>query len=93
MYKGPIIKAFAIAIIVSVFTLGILFMSGDIQRYHYKVEIQRCQNQDKVIKEFDTRGKKIYISAYREAVPVLYVGKEKIMDVCDYKILEQKEIE
>jgi len=92
MYRGCIIKAFAIAIVVFLFSFGILFMSGDIQKYHYRIEIQRCQAQDRIIKEFDTRGKEIHISTYREAVPVLYVGRERIMDVCDYRILEQKEI-
>lgn len=47
------------------------------QRFHYKIEIQRCQSQIREIKEFDIKGGRIFISTYREAVPVLYVGREK----------------
>ena len=63
------------------------------QGFHYRIEIQRCQSQIREIKEFDIKGGRIFISTYREAVPVLYVGREKIIDVCDYKILEQRKIE
>jgi len=93
MYRGIIIKAFAVAILALLVSFGILFISKDMQGFHYRIEIQRCQSQIREIKEFDTKGKKIFISTYREAVPVLYVGREKIIDVCDYKILEQREIE
>jgi len=93
MYRGIIIKSFSIAILALLFIFGILFISKDMQRFHYKIEIQRCKSQIREIKEFDIKGGRIYISTYREAVPVLYVGREKIIDVCDYKILEQRKIE
>ena len=93
MYRVIIIKSFVLAILAILLSFGFILISKDMQRFHYKIEIQRCQSQIREIKEFDTKGRRIFISTYREAVPILYVGREKILDVCDYKILEQMEIE
>ena len=92
MYR-KFILALSIGLIVGLVTFGVLFISGDVTKYHYKVEIRRCYSQSIEILEFDARGKKSQINTYKEAIPVLYVGEKKIVDVCDYKILEQREIE
>ena len=83
------IVGFSIVIIASFFVaIGIFFASGNLSKYHFKVEARRCDSEKSEIYEFDAIGKESKISTYREAVPVLEIGNHRIINVCDYKILE-----
>ncbi len=84
--------AFIIIIIVSYICIGIFFLREEFTKFNYEVEVEKCGGETDTLK-FTTSGGTETIRTYREAVPVLIIGKEKFINVCDYKILSKKEIE
>jgi hypothetical protein len=86
------IVGFSIVIMASFFVaIGIFFASGNLSKYHFKVEVKRCDSEKSEIIQFDAIGKESKISTFREAVPVLEIGNHRIINVCDYKILEVRD--
>lgn len=72
-------------------TVMVIFLSGDMTKYEYKVKIEKCSGPTDTV-TFVTKGKGEHIDTYREAVPVLYIGNKKFINICSYEILSKKEI-
>lgn len=75
------------------FVIGALWIDGEFSENYYKVEIEKCNSSEPEIVEFRTKGDDVGILVSGQAVPVLRIGKHTILNVCDYKILEHREVE
>lgn len=83
--------AFIIIIIVSYICIGIFFLREEFTKFNYEVQIEKCSGEIDTL-NFTTSGGTETIRTYREAVPVLIIGKKKFINVCNYKILNKKKI-
>jgi hypothetical protein len=72
----------------SLLAIGIFFIREEFYETHYEVEIHKCSGETDTLK-FTTTGGIETIKTYREAVPVLEIGKERFINVCEYKILKK----
>lgn len=80
-----------IGAILSVYLL-ILFLSGVFNEYRYRVEVVKCNSTDKKIFQFQTVGDGVSLRVENQAVPVLTIGEESILNVCEYRIIEKRRV-
>lgn len=73
----------------SLLAIGIFFIREEFYETHYEVEVIKCSGETDTLK-FTTTGGTETIKTYREAVPVLEIGKERFINVCEYKILKKE---
>ena len=92
------INMFAIAFVLMcfLFSIGIAFLvinsDNGFTEYEYGVVVERCKNNKNDTTYFKTKRDFQKIETYRQAVPDLFIGRHKIINVCDYHILYKKEI-
>jgi hypothetical protein len=84
-------KLALIFIILSISFGGLVFIGLTENSNEYLVKVEYC-NSKKDTLSFIAKGRKEYISTHREAVPVLWIGDKKIINVCNYEILSKKEL-
>ena len=58
-------------------------------KFEFVVEIEKCNGRVDTL-TFTTKGDEEIIATTGEAVPVLTIGHKKILNVCDYKILQKQ---
>jgi len=73
----------------SLISIGIFYIREEFYKTQYEVEVIKCSGETDTLK-FTTTGGTEAIKTYREAVPVLEIGKERFINVCDYKILKKE---
>jgi hypothetical protein len=73
----------------SLLLLGIFFIREEFYETQYEVEIHKCSGGTDTL-NFTTTGGTETIKTYREAVPVLEIGRKRFINVCDYKILKKE---
>lgn len=66
-------------------------MQEEFAENQYKVEITKCSGEIDTLL-FSTKGGEETIHTFREAVPVLQIGKKKFVNVCEYRILSKNRI-
>lgn len=77
--------------IISWISIGVFFFYEEYTEFNYEVEVEKCSGEIDTL-NFTTSGGTETIRTYREAVPVLIIGKKKFINVCNYKILNKKKI-
>jgi len=77
--------------IISWVGLGAFFIYEEYSHFEYQVQVEKCQGVTDTL-QFITSGGTETIQTYREALPVLVIGKKRFINVCDYKILSKKKI-
>lgn len=89
-------KIIALFLICILFSFGMVFLlinsEGGFTEYEYGVVVERCNTNKTDTTYFKTKGDIEKIETLRQAVPVLFIGKHKIINVCDYHILYKREI-
>jgi hypothetical protein len=84
-------KLALIFIILSISFGGLVFIGLTENSNEYLVKVEYCNSKTDTL-SFIAKGKRESISTYREAVPVLWIGDKKIINVCNYEILSKKEL-
>jgi len=84
-------KLTLIFIVLAISFMGIVFIGLAGNSNEYLVKVEYCNSKTDTL-SFIAKGRKEYISTYREAVPVLWIGEKKIINVCSYEILSKKEV-
>ena len=87
-------KPLVVVIICSIIcyiSIAIFFMQEEFAENQYKVEITKCSGEIDTLL-FSTKGGEETIHTFREAVPVLQIGKKKFVNVCEYRILSKNRI-
>jgi hypothetical protein len=67
-----------------------LFLKDEFTTSEYVVKVEYCNSQKIDTLKFSTKGGVESIQTYREAVPVLQIGKKRILNVCEYEIISKK---
>jgi uncharacterized protein (UPF0333 family) len=75
-------------LIISFIVIFYIFSTENSNEYVVKVEY--CNSKIDTL-TFITKGKREYISTYKEAVPVLWIGNKNVINVCSYEILSKRE--
>ena len=91
MGKSKSLIIAAIFTIVCYISIAIFFLIEESTENQYKVEITKCSGEIDTL-YFSTKGGEEAINTFREAVPVLQIGKKKFVNVCEYRILSKNRI-
>lgn len=70
---------------------GTLNSKNDFDRFQYEVIVEKCNGKIDTIK-FETNGDYVTIDTYKEAVPVLRIGRMKVINICGFEILSKKKL-
>ena len=71
--------------------IAMFFMKEEFTENQYQVEVTKCSGELDTL-YFSTKGGEETIHTFREAVPVLQIGKKKFINVCEYRILSKNRI-
>ena len=83
----------ALLIVLSWAGIMIFFLGEEFTSNEYVVKVNYCNSEKSDTLSFTTKGGEETIHTYREAVPVLQIGKKMILNVCEYKIISKKNID
>ena len=86
----PLIVAVIFTIICYIL-IAMFFMREEFTENQYQVEVTKCSGEIDTL-YFSTKGGEEAINTFREAVPVLQIGKKKFINVCEYRILSKNRI-
>ena len=91
MRKSKSLIVVVIFIIICYISISIFFLNEEFTENQYQVEVTKCSGEIETL-YFSTKGGEEAIHTYREAVPVLQIGKKKFVNVCEYRILSKNRI-
>ena len=91
MYRQKLLIALVVLLCAAFVTLGVMAVQKDFQKYEWVIETTRCNSEKVDTLTIISKGENIRIDTYREAVPVLRVGNQKIVNICDFKVLSKTE--
>jgi hypothetical protein len=92
MFRQKLLIALVVVLCSAFVTLGIMAVKKDFQKYEWVIETTRCNSEKIDTLTIISKGERINIDTYREAVPVLSVGiNQKIVNICDFKVLSKTE--
>jgi hypothetical protein len=92
MYRQKLLIALVVLLCSAFVTLGVMAVQKDLQKYEWVIETTRCNSEKVDTLTIISKGDRINIDTYREAVPVLSVGRnQKIVNICDFKVLSKTE--
>jgi hypothetical protein len=92
MYRQKLLIALVVVLCSAFVTLGVMAVKKDFQKNEWVIEVTRCNSEKVDTLTIISKGDRINIDTYREAVPVLSVGiNRKVVNVCDYKVLSKTE--
>ena len=90
MFMQKKLLTFIIIIVMSWIGVAALFLNDELTTSEYVVKVEYCNSQKIDTLKFSTKGGIEAIQTYREAVPVLQIGKKRILNVCEYEIISKK---
>lgn len=88
--RKPLVVVIICSIICYI-SIAIFFMQEEFTENQYQVEVTKCSGEIDTLL-FSTKGGEESINTFREAVPVLQIGKKKFINVCEYRILSKNRI-
>ena len=91
MRKSKSLIVALIFTIICYILIAIFFMHEEFTENQYQVEVTKCSGEIDTLC-FSTKGGEEVIHTYREAFPVLQIGKKKFINVCEYRILSKNRI-
>jgi uncharacterized protein (UPF0333 family) len=85
-------KLIVLILVIVLSWIGIIgiFLEKEFTSNEYVVKVSYCNSEKSDTISFTTKGGEETIHTYREAVPVLQIGKKMILNVCEYEIISKK---
>jgi hypothetical protein len=91
--QRKLIVVIAIIVALSMLSIMTLFIKDSFTKNEYVVKVNYCNSEKSDTLVFTTSDEREMIRTYREAVPVLQIGKKEILNVCAYEIISKKKID